>query len=120
MVVKNRHEARKTRHRRVRRKISGTADRPRMAVMLSNRNMYVQLIDDDAQQTLCAVSAAGGLGMNVDAARELGERLAKQAQGKSIGRFVVDRGGFKYHGRLRAIVEAAIEGGLQNVKNREN
>lgn len=120
MAVRNRHEARVVRHRRVRRKVSGTADRPRMAVMLSNRNMYVQLIDDDAQRTLCSVCGAGGPGMNVDAAQELGKRLAKEAQGRSISRFVVDRGGFKYHGRLRAIVEAAIEGGLQNVKNREN
>jgi len=120
MEVKNRYVALKRRHRRVRRKISGTAQRPRMAIMLSNRNMYVQLIDDEAQHTLCSAFGTAGTAMNMEAAKSLGERLAAEAKSKSISNFVVDRAGYKYHGRLQAIVEAAIEGGLQNAKNREN
>ena len=120
MKVNDRQAARRRRHRRVRRKVSGTAGRPRMAVMFSNRNIYVQLIDDEAQRTLCSVSGTGGARMNMEAAKALGTQLAEQAKDKSIINFVVDRAGFKYHGRLQAIVEAAIEGGLQNAKNREN
>jgi len=121
MTTTNRHVARKRRHRRVRRKIAGTAERPRMAVMFSNRNIYVQLIDDEARRTLCSVRGSGkGGGATVEAARGLGKQIAEEAKSRDIRDFVVDRAGFKFHGRLKAIVDAAVEAGMQNVKNREN
>jgi large subunit ribosomal protein L18 len=109
----DRIDYRTRRHARVRRKVAGTAARPRMAIFISNRNMAVQFIDDDAARTLAATSTLGGDGKhNVAAAAELGRRTAEVALAKGIRNVVVDRAGFKYHGRLRAIVEAALKGGL--------
>ncbi len=115
MSVLSRKERRRKRHDRVRRKVSGTADKPRLAITFSNRAGEVQLIDDVAGTTL-ASGRAGGAGqvVNVERARELGSRVGEAAKAKGIVQFVVDRGGFKYHQRVNAVVEgvrAALSGG---------
>lgn len=112
MKLKSRKQSRTRRHRRVRRKISGTVERPRMAIMLSSRNMYVQFIDDDAGVTLASASSMKDEKRDIGAARELGKRASESAIEKGVNSVVVDRGGFKFHGRLKAIVDGAVEGGL--------
>jgi large subunit ribosomal protein L18 len=87
-----------------------------MAIMVSNKHMYVQLIDDEAAATLAAASTVKESSNNLEVATALGQRVGALAKEKGISRFVVDRGGFRYHGRVRAIVEAAIEAGLSNTK----
>jgi large subunit ribosomal protein L18 len=87
-----------------------------MAIMVSNKHMYVQLIDDDAEVTLASLSTVKESSNNVEAATALGQKIGALAKEKGISRFVVDRGGFRYHGRVKAIVEAAIEAGLSNTK----
>lgn len=111
----NRKNSRVIRHERLRRRLSGTAARPRMALMVSNRHMYVQFVDDVRQVTLAAVSTAGKDAGNptVDKARALGRESASAAKAAGIERVVVDRGGFKYHGRIKALVEGAAEAGLK-------
>ena len=116
MKSKTRTDYRASRHQRIRKKISGTADRPRMAIMVSNKHMYVQLIDDDAGTTMVSASSIGLDGNNIAAATELGKRAGEAAREKGVSQFVVDRGGFRYHGRVKAIVDAAIEAGLRNTK----
>ena len=114
MSVISRKQNRVARHRRIRRKVSGTPARPRMAVMVSNKHTYVQLIDDTVGRTLAAASNDGGDGVsnNVEGAKELGRQIAGKATEQGITKVVIDRGGFRYHGRVRAIVEAASEAGL--------
>lgn len=108
------------RHRRVRAKISGTAARPRMCVTRSNSNMYVQIIDDVTRTTLCGAStlgadfkATGVSGATVEGASKLGEIVGKKAQEAGINEVVFDRGGHLYHGRIKALAEAAREAGLK-------
>jgi large subunit ribosomal protein L18 len=100
----------------VRRKISGTAERPRLAVYRSNRHIYVQLIDDDAARTLAAASdrevSASGEG-KTDAAKAVGELIAERARAAGVERAVFDRGGRLFHGRVAALAEGAREKGLQ-------
>ncbi len=113
MSVKSRKELRARRHRRVRRKISGTAERPRLSIMISNRHMYVQFINDDLGATMASVSTAGtDVKVTVATAKALGLQAAADALSKGIGSVVVDRGGCRFHGRVKAIVDGAIEGGL--------
>ena len=107
----------KRRHNRLRRKIKGTADRPRLAVTRSLRHISVQLIDDDKGHTLAtastrdeAISAARG---NIEGAKALGTAIAEKAKGLSIESIVFDRGGRQYHGRIKALADAAREAGLQ-------
>ena len=110
----NRIDRRRKRHTRVRRKVVGTAERPRMALMVSNRHLYVQFIDDDRNVTLACASSQGDEGGNsVEIAGALGKRAAEAAQGKGIRSVVVDRGGFKFHGRVKAIVDSAVAAGLR-------
>ena len=116
------HERRIRRHLRVRKKVFGTSERPRLAVFRSLKHMYAQIIDDTQGRTLVFVStldpqlrkqlAESGTG-NVQAAREVGRELARRALEKGITRVVFDRGGFLYHGRVAAVAEGAREGGLQ-------
>lgn len=121
MRPKNRKDYRRRRHLRIRKRVNGTAARPRMAVYVSNRRMYVQFIDDDAAATLAAVSSLkNASGCNLDVAREVGERAAKAALEHHIREAVVDRGGFRYHGRVRQIVEAAVAGGLRVRRGEES
>ncbi len=103
------------RHRRVRKKVTGTAEKPRLAVYKSNRHVYAQMIDDFAGRTLVAASTvvdANG-GDPKERAKAVGSVLAKRAKEAGITRVTFDRGGFKYHGRVRAVAEGAREGGLE-------
>lgn len=113
MRLRSRTDYRHRRHLRIRRKVRGTAARPRMAIMASNKHIYVQFIDDEMGVTLAAVSTLGVEdGKNVAAARLLGKRAGETALVKGIKNVVVDRGGSKFHGRIKAIVEAAVESGV--------
>ena len=116
----NRATARIKRHMRIRNKISGTAQQPRLAVFRSNQHMYAQLIDDTTHQTLAAASTmeseiASKLSStsNVEAAQAVGEAIAKKALEKGITAAVFDRGGYLYHGRVQELAEGAREGGLK-------
>ena len=105
------------RHKRVRAKISGTPERPRLNVFRSNANIYAQIIDDVAGVTLVSASTLeksfeGATG-NKDAARKVGMALAERAKAKGIESVVFDRGGYVYHGRVQALAEGAREGGLK-------
>jgi large subunit ribosomal protein L18 len=116
-------EARRTgrirRHRRVRKKIHGTAVRPRMAVSRSNKHLSVQVIDDDAGTTLAAASTneadlrSAGSGSSVEAAVRVGQLIAERAKAAGVDKVVFDRGGFAYHGRIAAVASAAREAGLE-------
>ena len=109
------------RHRRLRRHITGTSNRPRLAVFRSNNHIYAQLIDDAAQSTLCSASTVdkelrSGLkdnGGSCDASVAAGARVAKRAIAKGIEQVVFDRGGNLYHGRIKALADAARKAGLQ-------
>ncbi len=117
MSVKSRKALRAKRHRRVRRKVSGTVECPRMAIFVSNRHMYVQFIDDAASVTMASASSAKDEGSNnVEMAGQLGVQAAKSAQEKGIACAVVDRGGFRFHGRVKQIVDSAVENGLKITK----
>ena len=106
--------ARLRRHRRVRKRIVGTAERPRLAVFRSNRHIYAQLIDDAAARTLAAASdaEAGTDGDKTSRAKATGKRLAERAKQAGIDTAVFDRGGRLYHGRVAALADGAREGGL--------
>ncbi len=115
----SKNEVRRRKHARVRKKISGTAARPRLCVFRSSRHIYVQLIDDEAGVTLVSAStqdpeikAETTEGGNVSAAAKVGELVAKRALAKDITTVVFDRGGYLYHGRVAALAEAAREAGL--------
>lgn len=116
MKAKTRKDYRLLRHKRIRKRVSGTAECPRMAIMVSNKHMYVQLIDDEAERTLAAADSVKESGKNVETAAALGKKIGELAKEKGLSRFVTDRGGFRYHGRVKAIVEGAIEAGLSNTK----
>jgi large subunit ribosomal protein L18 len=104
-------------HRRIRRKLSGTAERPRLAVFRSVAHIYAQIIDDGAGQTLVSASSVdkGGKtnGGNVAAAKAIGKLVAERAQEKGIKAVVFDRGGYQYHGRVKALADAARAAGLE-------
>ena len=110
------NKARLRRHRRVRGKISGTAERPRLNVFRSSANIYAQVIDDVAGVTLCAASTVEkgfeGHGGNKEAARKVGKLIAERAAEKGITNVVFDRGGYIFHGRVKELAEGAREGGL--------
>ena len=108
----NRKEQRQKRHMRLRQKIVGTAERPRMSICVTNKNMYVQFIDDDAGKTLAQANTLKDEKANVEVAKALGAKAAEAAKAAGISLVVVDRGGFKYTGRIAAIVSAAVEAGL--------
>ena len=113
----DKNEARLRRHRRVRGKISGTAERPRLDVFRSSKHIYAQIIDDVAGITLVSASSMDkdfeGFGGNIEAAGKVGRRIAEKALEKGIKTVVFDRGGFVYHGRVIALAEGAREGGLE-------
>ncbi len=115
--AKKNREARIRRHRRVRKKVKGTAERPRLAVFRSNKHITAQIIDDRAGHTLAAASTTepsfGGPGGNVDAAEKVGELLASRAAAAGVTTVVFDRGGNLYHGRIAALADAARKGGLE-------
>ncbi len=113
-------QALRRRHHRVRKKLSGTAERPRLAVFRSNRHIYAQVIDDVSGRTLASASTldesirggADGTG-NVTAAKAVGALVAERARAAGVATVVFDRGGFQYHGRVAAVADAAREAGLQ-------
>jgi large subunit ribosomal protein L18 len=109
-------EARLRRHRRVRGKIRGSAERPRLLVFRSNRGIFAQLVDDDSGRTLAAASwldlPKSFEGAKTEQAAEVGKRLAEAAKSAGIETAVFDRGGYLYHGRVKALADGAREGGL--------
>lgn len=107
--------ARARRHRRVRKRVLGTAQRPRLAVFRSSRQIYAQLIDDFAGMTLASASTLGNGsgGTPIERAKKAGEDLAKKARDAGIKQCTFDRGGFQYHGRVEALAEGARAGGLE-------
>ena len=115
MAVLEKRAHREKRRKRVRRKVAGTAGRPRLSVYRSNVNIYAQLIDDDAARTLAAADSreVGEAENRKDAARKVGELIARKAKEAGIEVAVFDRGGNKYHGRIAALAEGAREGGLK-------
>jgi len=122
MAVKTRRQKRIIRHKRIRKKVFGTAERPRMAFFKSLNNLYVQIIDDEAGKTLVSASTIDkdfvekyGVrgGKNIEMAKKLGKFIAEKALSKGIENVVFDRGGFIYHGKVKAFAEAAREKGLK-------
>lgn len=102
--------ARQARHRRVRSKIVGTAERPRLVVFRGSKTLSAQLVDDSTGTTLCTVREAG---VSAEAAAKVGAAIAQQAAAKKVTTVVFDRAGYAYHGNVRALAEAAREGGLK-------
>ena len=118
-VAQKRQQGRVARHRRVRKKIHGTAARPRLAVFRSNKHLVLQVIDDDAGRTIAAASSTEadqrgkGTGWTVEAATRLGQLVAERAKAAGVEQVVFDRGGFLFHGRVAAAAAAAREAGLE-------
>ena len=112
---KNKLHKRSIRRRRVRSRVSGVLERPRLSVFKANRHIYAQLIDDESGKTLAAASSLKikSKGKKSDIAKEVGKMAAAQALAKNIKAVKFDRGGFAYHGRIKALAEGAREGGLE-------
>ena len=112
-----RTDARRRRHFRVRKSVHGTASRPRLAVFISNKYIYAQVINDESGQTIASASsresAVKGKTLTVESATEVGKLVGARARDAGISQVVFDRGGFKYHGRIKALAEAARESGLE-------
>jgi len=108
----NRKDQRAKRHIRLRQRVVGSVDRPRMAICVTNKHMYVQFIDDAAGNTLAQASSLKETKANIEVAKKLGAAAAEAAKAKGITRVVVDRGGNPFTGRVAAIVAAAVENGL--------
>ncbi len=119
MITKpDKNATRKKRHARVRAKLTGTPERPRLNVYRSNNHIYAQIIDDVNAKTLASASTVDNelkldATGNVEAAKQVGELIAKRAVENGVGQVVFDRGGYLYHGRVKALAEAAREGGLE-------
>lgn len=120
MITKgDKNKARLKRHLRVRKKIQGTAERPRLNIFRSSKHMYAQLIDDVQGVTIAAASTQDkelkevGNGGNVDAATKVGALIAERAKKAGVNQVVFDRGGYLYHGRVKALADAAREAGLE-------
>lgn len=113
----NKTASRERRHVRVRRKVTGTSERPRLSVYRSEKNIYAQIIDDTKGITLVAASSLDkefeGSGYNVEAAKKVGEAVARKAKEAGIDKVVFDRGGYIYHGRVQALADGAREAGLE-------
>jgi large subunit ribosomal protein L18 len=115
MTTPSRDALRRKRHARLRLRISGSADRPRLSVFRSARYIYAQVIDDATGRTLAAASSREadlGGDTKVDSARAVGRAVAERAKAAGVGAVVLDRGGYQYHGRVRSLAEGAREGGL--------
>jgi large subunit ribosomal protein L18 len=116
VTVLTKRQARVRRHRRVRGKLSGTAERPRLVVFRSNRGIFAQLVDDQSGRTLASAawtSLDSSTGSKMEQASNVGKALAVAAKRAGIERCVFDRGGYLFHGRVKALAEGAREGGLQ-------
>ena len=118
MLLKaDKNKLRQKRHLRARNRVAGTAERPRLNVFRSLAHIYAQVIDDEKGMTLAAASSLDkdfeGFGGNIEAAKKVGAAIAKKALEKGISEVVFDRGGYIYHGRVKALAQAAREGGLK-------
>jgi large subunit ribosomal protein L18 len=118
MAKRSRQDMRRAVHTRIRKKVEGTSERPRLAVFRSLNHIYAQVIDDRSGATLCSASsvektAGVAKGGNIDAAKTIGKLIAERAKEKGINSVVFDRGGYIYHGRVKSLAEAAREAGLQ-------
>jgi large subunit ribosomal protein L18 len=117
MALDSRHEIRRRIHKRIRKKLTGTQERPRLAVFRSLNHIYAQVIDDAQGHTLVAAGSTEkdlrGKGGNVDGAKQIGKLVAERAKEKGITKVVFDRGGYLYHGRVKALADAAREAGLE-------
>jgi len=116
----SRKEIRHRIHTRIRKRVSGTAERPRLAVHFSGRHVYAQVIDDDAGRTLAAagtteeaLASKGKASANSASAQKVGKAVAERLLAKNVAKVIFDRGGFQYHGKVKALADAAREGGLQ-------
>ena len=112
----SRDQLRRKRHARLRLRVQGSAERPRLSVFRSAKFIYAQVVDDSSGHTLAAASSrepalAGGTG-KIDGARAVGRAIAERARSAGVGAVVFDRGGYRYHGRVRSLAEGAREGGL--------
>lgn len=114
MANKTRQELRQARHVRIRKRITGTAQRPRLSVFRSVKHISAQLIDDTTGTTIAAASSveSGMKGGNIEGAKLVGAKLAERAKAKGVEAVIFDRGGFRYHGRVAALAEGARDGGL--------
>jgi large subunit ribosomal protein L18 len=117
MANRNRAEVRRAVHSRIRRKVSGTTERPRLAIYRSLNHIYAQVIDDEQRKTLASASTTekdlrGGTGGNIEAAERVGRTIAERALAAGVSSVVFDRGGYLYHGRVKALTDAARKGGL--------
>lgn len=118
MARKTKQEKRRAVHTRIRKRVKGTSERPRLAVFRSLNHIYAQVINDENGTTLCSASSAEkgssvSAGGNIEAAKTIGKLIAERAQEKGIAKVVFDRGGYIYHGRVKSLAEAAREAGLQ-------
>ncbi len=117
MAQKSRGSIRRAVHSRIRKKVRGSAERPRLAVFRSLNHIYAQVIDDDSGKTLATASTTekdlgGSTGGNIDAAVRVGKAIAERASAAGVSNVVFDRGGYVYHGRVKALLDATREGGL--------
>jgi large subunit ribosomal protein L18 len=124
MANTNRAAVRTAIHKRIRRKVRGSAERPRLAVYRSLNHIYAQVIDDNVGETLVSASTTekelrGSTGGNIEAARRVGKAIAERTLAKGIGSVVFDRGGYLYHGRVKALTDAARESGLNKGESAE-
>ena len=117
MARDSRRDIRTRIHKRIRSRVSGTPERPRLAVFRSVNHIYAQVIDDGQGHTLVAAASTEkdlrGKGGNVEGAKLIGEKIAERAKEKGIGKVVFDRGGYQYHGRVKALADAARQAGLE-------
>lgn len=125
MASKSRADIRRAVHTRIRKKVSGTADRPRLAIFRSVNHIYAQLIDDDNGKTLVSAgttekSLKEKTGGNTEAAAKVGKAIAERAIAAGISNVVFDRGGFVYHGRVKALIDASREAGLNKTETEGN
>ena len=116
----NRKVQRQKRHLRLRQRVIGTAARPRMSICVTNKNLYVQFIDDEAGKTLAQANSLKEAKANLEVAKNLGKAAAEAAKAAGVSLVVVDRGGNKYTGRIAAIVDAAVEAGLSISAKKED
>jgi large subunit ribosomal protein L18 len=112
-VPKTRAGLRARRHLRVRAKVQGTAERPRLVVFRSDKHIYAQLVNDVAQHTLMTVTDSGLTGKKSEKSVEVGKRVAEKAKAAGISKVVFDRAGYQYHGRVKAVADGAREAGLE-------
>ena len=112
-MKRTKEQSRKRLHMRIRNKVSGTAERPRLSVYRSNKGIYCQLIDDLKGHTLAAATSQGVTGTKTEQATTVGKLIAERAKACGVEVIVFDRGGYRYHGRVRSLAEGAREGGLK-------